>query len=61
LQFSGYKLAIVRHYFKARLVGNEKGCAYFSFDNDVRRAAAKADPVGYVASLPKYFLLDEIL
>ncbi len=33
----------------ARLVGDEEGFSYFTFDDDVQRAAARADPVGYVA------------
>ncbi len=44
----------------ARLVGDEKGYAYISFDDDVQRAAAKTDPVGYVADLPEYVVLDEV-
>ena len=36
-----------------RQVGESEGYAYFSFDDDVQRAAAHADPVGYVADLPK--------
>ena len=37
----------------SRLVGDELGFAYFSFDDDVQRAAAQTDPVGYVADLPE--------
>lgn len=44
----------------ARLVGNDAGFAYLSFDNDVQLAAAKADPVGYVADLPARVVLDEV-
>jgi len=44
----------------ARLVGDEAGFAYFTFDDDVQRAAAKADPVGYVADLPERAVLDEV-
>ena len=44
----------------ARLVGDKKGFAYFSFDDDVQRAAAQADPVGYVADLPERAVLDEV-
>lgn len=44
----------------ARLVGDEKGFACFTFDDDVQRAAAQADPVGYVAELPKPAVLDEV-
>ena len=44
----------------ARLVGDEAGFAYFTFDDDVQRAAAQADPVGYVADLPHRAVLDEV-
>ena len=36
----------------ARQIGDTAGYAYISFDDDVRRAAAVADPVGFVADLP---------
>ena len=44
----------------ARLVGDELGFTYCTFDNDVQRAAAQADPVGYVADLPERAVLDEV-
>lgn len=44
----------------ARLVGDEMGFTYFTFDDDVQRAAAQADPVGYVADLPERAVLDEV-
>lgn len=44
----------------ARLVGDELGYFYFSFDDDVQRGAAQADPVGYVADLPERVILDEV-
>ena len=44
----------------ARLIGDEKGFAYFTFDDDVQRAAAQADPVGYVADMPPRAVLDEV-
>ncbi|RLC12983.1 MAG: AAA family ATPase [Deltaproteobacteria bacterium] len=44
----------------ARLVGDDAGFAYFTFDDDVQRAAAQADPVGYVADLPEQAVLDEV-
>ena len=44
----------------AQLVGDEAGFAYFTFDDDVQQAAAKADPVGYVADLPERAVLDEV-
>jgi hypothetical protein len=33
---------------------------HFTFDDDVQRAAAQADPVGYVADLPERAVLDEV-
>ena len=33
---------------------------YISFDNDVARAAAEADPAGFVAGLPERVILDEV-
>lgn len=44
----------------ARQVGDAAGFTYLSFDNDVQRAAAQADPVGYVADLPQRVILDEV-
>jgi predicted AAA+ superfamily ATPase len=44
----------------ARLVGDRRGYSYFNFDNDVARAAAETDPVGFVGDLPKEVILDEI-
>jgi len=44
----------------ARRVGEERGYAYFSFDDAVVLAAAKEDPVGFVAGLPEKVILDEI-
>ncbi len=41
-------------------VGDIEGFTYLSFDDDVQRAAAKADPVGYVADLPERVILDEV-
>ena len=43
----------------ARLVGDEAGFAYFTFDDDVQREAAQADPVGYVPDLPERAVLVE--
>ncbi len=34
--------------------------AYFSFDDDVVRGGAEADPMGFVASLPERVVLDEV-
>jgi hypothetical protein len=44
----------------ARLVGDDAGFAYLSFDDDVQLAAAKADPIGYIADLPERVVLDEV-
>ncbi|MCY4297594.1 MAG: ATP-binding protein [Gammaproteobacteria bacterium] len=44
----------------ARLVGDAKGYDYISFDDDVARAAASADPAGFVAGLGARVILDEV-
>ncbi len=44
----------------ARQIGDGGGFVYISFDDDVQRAAAQADPVGYVADLPERAILDEV-
>ena len=44
----------------ARQVGDAAGFTYLSFDDDVQRASAQADPVGYVADLPEKVVLDEV-
>jgi len=44
----------------ARMVGDEAGYAYVSFDDEVLRAAAHADPVGFIADLPAKAILDEV-
>jgi predicted AAA+ superfamily ATPase len=44
----------------ARTVGETRGYRYVSFDDDSIRAAAKADPVGFVARLPAQSILDEV-
>lgn len=44
----------------ARLVGDEEGYTYFTFDDDVQREAAQTDPVGYIAELPERVILDEV-
>ena len=44
----------------ARLIGDERKYTYFTFDDDVQRAAAQTDPVGYVADLPERAVLDEV-
>ncbi len=44
----------------ARLVGEARGYEYFTFDEDVSRLAAEADPAGFVDRLPDRVILDEI-
>lgn len=44
----------------AQAVGGRHGRAYFSFDDDVVRAAALADPAGFVDDLPARVTLDEV-
>lgn len=44
----------------ARAVGDEAGYSYVSFDADVLRASAQADPVGFMDDLPANVILDEV-
>lgn len=44
----------------ARAVGEARGYQYFTFDEDVVRLAADADPAGFVDRLPDKVILDEI-
>jgi len=44
----------------ARMVGEPMGYAYVTFDDDVARGAAEADPAGFVADLPARAILDEV-
>jgi predicted AAA+ superfamily ATPase len=44
----------------AQYVGTRRGYAYFNLDDDVVRAAAEADPAGFVADLPPRAILDEV-
>ena len=44
----------------ARIVGASRGYRYITFDDDVVRAAAQDDPMGFGASLPERVILDEI-
>lgn len=44
----------------ARACAEAKGYAYFSFDDTVLLEAATADPMGFVADLPEYVILDEV-
>ena len=39
---------------------DNRGYGYISFDDDVVRAGAAADPMGFVADLPEYVVLDEV-
>jgi predicted AAA+ superfamily ATPase len=44
----------------ARMVGEARGYTYFSFDDQVTRAAAESDPVGFAADAPERTILDEV-
>ncbi len=44
----------------AQRVGERMGYVYFNFDDDVARAAAQADPIGFVGDLPNRAILDEV-
>lgn len=44
----------------AREVGEPKGYAYVTFDDDVATRAAAADPSGFLAELPSRCILDEV-
>ncbi len=44
----------------ARLVGDDSGYAYLSFDDDALLAAVRADPAGFVDDLPPRAVLDEV-
>ena len=44
----------------ARAVGDAAGHAYLSFDDDVLRASAQTDAMGFVAGLPDKVVLDEV-
>jgi uncharacterized protein len=44
----------------ARTVGEPRGYRYVTFDDDAVVAAALADPIGFVASLPARVILDEV-
>jgi predicted AAA+ superfamily ATPase len=45
---------------KTTLAQTIEGHAYISFDDEVQLAAAKSDPVGFVADLPDRVVLDEV-
>jgi predicted AAA+ superfamily ATPase len=42
------------------MVGEPRGYRYVSFDDDAVRAAARNDPIGFVAGLPPRSILDEV-
>ena len=44
----------------ARLVGEQRGYAYLTFDDAVARESASADPAGFVDTLPPHVILDEV-
>ncbi|MFO0774595.1 MAG: ATP-binding protein [Nitrospiraceae bacterium] len=44
----------------AKRVGASSGYEYFTFDDETTRAAAEADPSGFVSDLPAQVILDEI-
>jgi hypothetical protein len=44
----------------ARTFGEPRGYRYFSFDDEVALAAARADPAGFVSELPERSILDEV-
>lgn len=44
----------------AQAIGKDEGHHYISFDDDNQLQAAKADPVGFIKSLPEKVILDEI-
>ena len=44
----------------AKVVGEPRGYAYISFDDDVARQAAESDPAGFVSRLPERAILDEV-
>ena len=44
----------------ARQLGDQAGYTYVSFDDDVQKAAAQADPIGFITGLPEKVILDEV-
>ena len=44
----------------AQSVGKRRGYHYFNLDDDVLRAAAEEDPMGFVGDLPERAILDEV-
>ena len=52
LRWHGQPLSLAR--------AKPRGYTYISFDDDVVRAGAEADPMGFVADLPERVILDEV-
>ncbi|MDX2024498.1 MAG: ATP-binding protein [Deltaproteobacteria bacterium] len=44
----------------AKTVASQRGHSYFTFDDDVVRAAAATDPVRFLSELPERVVLDEV-
>jgi len=44
----------------ARALGDRDGYSYTTFDDEVARNAADADPIGFIANLPQRSILDEV-
>jgi len=44
----------------ARMLGDQAGYTYISFDDDTVQAAAESDPVGFIDDLPERVILDEV-
>jgi predicted AAA+ superfamily ATPase len=44
----------------ARMVGEQRGYSYFTFDDETVRSAAEQDPLGFVGDLPARAILDEV-
>ena len=44
----------------AQAVGTRMGYTYFTFDDEVTRGVAAADPAGFIADLPSRAILDEV-
>ena len=44
----------------ARTVGRKRSYQYLNLDDDVLRAAAEEDPMGFVGDLPERAILDEV-
>ncbi|MCK6440898.1 MAG: ATP-binding protein, partial [Planctomycetes bacterium] len=44
----------------ARMIGDDAGYAYITFDDEIHLTAAIEDPVGFVAELPDKVVLDEV-